>query len=263
MIHIATNHFRDDRWIDIQLSRLARHTDEPYRVHAALGGISAHHHRRFDHVTDTTGMPIDCGKGANGRKLTLLADEIARHAEPDDPLVFMHGDAFPISDWVRPVRRMLAECPLAAVRRDENLEPIPHECFCATTVGYWTEVGGSWSRGPAWESYGRSVTDTGASLWQILESRGIDWHPIPRTNKANPHPLWFGVYGDIVYHHGAGFRAPMSRRDASAFMHLPVPLRNAAGVRTRLANTYTSRKIFRQIRKDEDFHLTLTGRGSG
>ena len=27
-----------------------------------------------------------------------------------------------------------------------------------------------------------------------------------RTNKVNPHPLQFGVYEDLVYHHGGGFR---------------------------------------------------------
>jgi hypothetical protein len=260
VIHVATNHHRDDRWIEIQLRYLARHTHEPYRVYAALGGISRRHHSRFHRVTDHTGTAHDTEPGANGKKLTLLAAKITPQAEPDDLLVFMHGDTFPIADWVGPVRRMLETSPLAAIRRDENLEPIPHESFCVTTPRFWTEIGGVWLRGPTWESDGRRCTDTGASLWEALRRRGIAWHPILRTNATNLHPLWFGVYGDIVYHHGAGFRAPMSRIDASSYSKLPVPLRNLAGVRRRIANTRRSRRMFRRIQEDEHFYLALTGR---
>jgi hypothetical protein len=27
-----------------------------------------------------------------------------------------------------------------------------------------------------------------------------------RSNRKNPDPLFFAVYGDVIYHHGAGFR---------------------------------------------------------
>jgi hypothetical protein len=260
MIHIATTHYRDDRWIEIQLAYLRRHTDEAYRVHAALEGIDARHHQRFHH---TAGHDGAAARGLRfSEKLTLLAEEITEQAEPDDLLVFMHGDAFPIADWVAPVKRMLEEKPLAAVRRDENLEPTPHECFCATTPRFWIEIGGRWERGPTWESNGQQVTDTSATLWRTLARRGIDWRPILRTNKVNLHPVWFGIYGDIVYHHGAGFRTPMSRLDATGYAHLPGPVRNLAGVRKRIANTLLSRRMFLRIREDERFYGALMGGSS-
>ena len=34
-----------------------------------------------------------------------------------------------------------------------------------------------------------------------------------RSNRRNLHPLWFGLYEDLIYHHGAGFRPPLSRAD--------------------------------------------------
>jgi len=34
-----------------------------------------------------------------------------------------------------------------------------------------------------------------------------------RSNKKNLHPVMFGIYEDIIYHHGAGFRFPTSRID--------------------------------------------------
>jgi hypothetical protein len=260
VIHIGTLHYRDDRWIEIQLRYLERHTEEPYRVYASLDGIDHRHHSRFDQVLDHSDLATDASTGFRiERKLNLLTAEMVRWAEPDELLVIMHGDTFPITDWVDPVRRMVAERGLAAIRRDENMEPIPHWSFCATTPAFWTEIGGDWSRGPVWEWIGHPNSDTGSKLWETLEQRGIDWQPILRTNKVNLHPVWFGIYGDILYHHGAGFRVPMSRFDASEYWHLPVPLRNFAGVRKRISNTLLARRMFRQIKADEDFYLPLIG----
>jgi hypothetical protein len=260
LIHISTLHYRDPRWIDVQLRYLERHTSEPYRLYASFDRIDERHRSRFNHAAEHN-VVMEDGLLAPGLAETVnrLSTEITRQAEPDDLLVFMHGDTFPIADWVRPVRRMLDESPLAAVRRDENFEPIPHWCFCVTTAGFWTEIGGDWSRGPTWDSNGRAETDMGATLMATLERRRIGWHPILRTNKIDLHPVWFGIYGDIVYHHGAGSRTPMSRLDASTYSHLPIPLRNIAGLRRRIANTIQSRRMFRRIREDERFYLALTG----
>jgi len=103
------------------------------------------------------------------------------------------------------------------------------------------------------------ISDTGARLWEVLETRGVRWRELRRSNKRNLHALFFGVYGDLIYHHGAGFRPQMSRYDSASYLPLPIPLRNIAGVRKRIANTYVSRRMFRRIRKDERFYRLLTG----
>jgi hypothetical protein len=54
----------------------------------------------------------------------------------------------------------------------------------------------------------------------------------------------------------------MTRRDARGYARLPVPLRNLAGVRKRIANTRLSHRMFRRIRDDDGFYLELTGAGS-
>jgi hypothetical protein len=261
VIHIGTLHYRDDRWIDPQLRNLKRHTHEPYRTYASLDAIDGRHYARFDYAADHGQVAPDIKEGWRPEpKLKLLTAEMTREAKPDDLLVFMHGDTLPIADWVGPVRAMVAESQLAAVRRDENLEPIPHWSFCATTAGFWTEIGGDWSRGATWEQPdGHHDTDTGAKLWKTLQRQGIAWHPILRTNKVNLHPIWFGIYGDIVYHHGSGFRTPISRLDATGYSHLPIPLRNFAGVRRRISNTIRAQRMYKRIRDDEHFYLALTG----
>jgi hypothetical protein len=266
VIHIGTLHYRDDRWIEVQLRYLKRHTREPYRVYASLDGIDERHRARFDYPVEHSDVAAEeKHRGVRiERKLNLLADEMVRQAQPDDLLVFMHGDAFPIAEWVGPARKMVTESSLAAIRSIENLAPIPHWSFCATAAEFWTEIEADWSRGPtgARDFHGKQIYDTGVKLGEALERRGVAWHPIPRTNRVNLHPVFFGIYGDVIYHHGAGFRTSMSQLDPTEYAHLPIPLRNIVGVRKRIANTVRSRQMFRRLRKDKDFYLSLTGQGS-
>src|SRR5262249_16603435 len=74
---------------------------------------------------------------------------------------------------------------------------------------------------------GEPTTDVGANLLRRLELTGTPWTPLLRTNRHNPHPVFFAVYGDAVYHHGAGFRWPVVRVDwagASAIPAAALPL---------------------------------------
>ncbi len=245
MIHVVTGHVGSGRWVDVQAEHLARHTPEPYATYASV----ARSKRRRARVFDVT-LPSDGTMAGDFNRLAALA---SRGADASDLLVFMHGDAFPIDDWVGPVRRMLRDVPLAAVERPENLgEPIPKEVFCATRVGFWSEIGGDWSMGPVWTgSDGRSVTDEGAVLMETLARRRVAWHRIRRTNARDLHPLWFGVYGGFLYHHGALSRPTMSRIDAASYAHLPALPRRLAGLRRRLANELLSRGLARRIARDD------------
>lgn len=222
MIHIATVHWGSDRWIDVQLRYLERHIEQPFRVYASVDGIdpipdrfyfasSIHEQLRGERAN----LDDDAFDGLHGEKLNILGERIAGEADPDDLLVFIDGDAFPIAPFDPAVLRLLADHPLAAVRRDENFgDPQPHPSFCVTSVGFWREIGGDWTRGHEWiNAEGDLITDWGGKVMKALEDRGIEWFPILRSNRQNLHPLLFGVYGDLVYHHGAGFRAPITRRD--------------------------------------------------
>jgi hypothetical protein len=201
MIHIATVHWAYDRWIDVQLEYFERNVSEPYRVYAWLDADIMDNAPKFFYATD---IPLK----EHELKLTLLGDLVAHAAEPDEMIVFIDGDAFPIAPMVPFLREKLASNPLVAVRRDENNgDPQPHPSFCATTAGFWRELPGDWRRGYKWRNrQGDNVTDVGGNMLGLLQSKGIDWYPLLRTNKVNPHPLQFGVYGDLIYHHGGGFR---------------------------------------------------------
>jgi hypothetical protein len=101
-----------------------------------------------------------------------------------------------------------------AVQRRENCEDLrPHPSFCATTVGFWKELGCDWTPEDWTTPTGHLFTDAGGRLAKLLEAQGIEWLPLVRSNTRNPHPLWYAVYGHRVYHHGAGFRDRVSKVD--------------------------------------------------
>ena len=206
--HFATVHWRSEDWIELQLRAIAQNCPVPYRMYAFLNHVDESYHSRFDGVHTEDGL-------THPEKLNRLAGEICESAPSEDILVFIDGDAFPVRD-LSPAFDSLARYPLVAVQRTENNgDQQPHPCFCVTTVGFWREIGGDWRGGGYWKNLqGRPVTDVGGRLLNTLEDRGIAWQPLNRTNLRDLHPLWFGVYGDLVYHHGAGFRDKLCRLDA-------------------------------------------------
>ena len=263
MIHIATVHWATDRSIDVQLHYLEKHVDAPFRVYACLDEIEHDHSDRFHYS-------LSLGKARHPDKLNLLAELIVGEAKPEDLIVFLDGDAFPIVPFGPAVAEMLVENPLAAIRRDENRgDPQPHPSFCVTTVGLWQEIG-DWSRGETWvNAEGETVNDPGGKLLKTLESREIGWTPILRSNAKDLHPIFFGVYGGAIYHHGAGFRRPLTRSDiaqipgaielagakqgspeASEYLELTKPVREE--------NERLSELVFERIRSDDDFARSLS-----
>src|SRR5262245_28928283 len=209
MIHILTVHWRDDRWVDIQLEFLHRHICEPFRIYAFLNSLSADHRSKF-YYSSTENIE------SHAIKLTLLADMVALHSmDRSDLLVFLDGDAFPVGDVVPYARSKLKEYPLLAIQRRENGGDIqPDPSFCLTTVGFWKEIAGDWKKGFEWQDQsGELVTDVGGNLLRILYDNGIPWYPMLRSNRVDLHPVWFGIYDDLIYHHGAGFRRPLARID--------------------------------------------------
>jgi hypothetical protein len=207
MIHVATVHWFSDVWIDLQLRYLERNLHEPYRVWACLEGIDDRFAERFDEVVPAA--------GPHAGKLNLLAYRIGDVAEPDDLIMFLDGDAFPVGDVIGVARAALGESDLMAIRRDENAgDRQPHPSFCITSVQTWRALRGDWLSGYAWTAPdGTRTTDVGGNLLYLLEQSGRTWTPLLRSHQFGEHPVWFGVYGSVVYHHGAGFRPSISRFD--------------------------------------------------
>lgn len=231
MLHIATVHYQSPVWIEVQARHLREHISVPYRTWSSLAGIDPSYAVHFHRVIDQTGRHSD--------KLNHLALEISHDADDSDLLMFLDGDAFPIADPMALISDALSRAPLVAVRRDENLgDRQPHPCFCVTTVGTWRSLPGDWSGSYRWvDSEGKRVSDVGGNLLRALELAQTPWVPVLRSNRTNLDPVFFAVYGDVIYHHGAAFHAGQLSR-----AHLAL-----APKRLRLPRTPVLRRLVRRL----------------
>ena len=129
--------------------------------------------------------------------------------------MFLDGDAFPVRGLDAWMSELLRGHRLAAVRRDENAGDIqPHPCFCVTTVGFWNEIGGDWRHGLVDHGRRASTADGRRRATAVdLEERSIALAPDPALQRGGSPSGLLRVYEDHVYHHGAGFRPPISRAD--------------------------------------------------
>jgi hypothetical protein len=225
LLHVATAHYMSPRWIEIQARYLRQHIPVAYRTWASLERIDDSYARCFDRTI--------LQLGSHSGKLNHLAMEISQEARDDDLLMFLDGDAFPIADPMPTIEDALSRAPLLAVRRAENVDsPQPHPCFCVTTVGAWRSLPGDWSAGPTWPGgQGWDVSDVGSLLMRRLELAGLPWVQMLRCNRHNPDPLYFAVYGDVVYHHGAGFRTEKLTATHRAMAPMPPPAGDSRGSR--------------------------------
>lgn len=210
MINVITVHFQSAKWVSPQLSYLERNIDTPFRVFASLNGIDDPQVRkRFHYASDIEGKHPD--------KLNTLAELVVEQSQPDDILMFLDGDAFPVQPLQPWLDETLSRHPLVAVQRRENCEDLrPHPSFCATTVELWKGLGCDWSVTPWTTATGAVFEDAGGTLAGVLASNAVDWLPLVRTNTYDRHPLWYGIYGHRLYHHGAGFRSRVSKVDKAS-----------------------------------------------
>lgn len=246
MLHIATVHWKSDKWVDIQLRYLRANITQPFKVYAFLNEVPGDHRSKYFYSSTET-IP------RHPVKLNLLADMAALHASnPDDLLMFIDGDAFPIGDIMSFGCEQLRRYPLVAVQRLENAgDRQPHPCFCLTTVGYWKEIQGDWKKGYRWKNQsGAQVTDVGGNLLKKLEDRGDEWYPMLRSNRRNLHPVFFALYADLIYHHGAGFREPDSRSD----LFERISLVSVTRATLRFFNPGLARKVYDKMLSKDPRH---------
>lgn len=194
MINVATVHWKSRFFQDVQLRHMERNLKGSkvwaFVDRAPEEGGELDSSRYFYHA--------DSGQTNHLVKLDMLADLVCEASPDDEVMLFMDGDAWPVSPAADFIAESLGRFPVGAVVRLENGERYPHPCFTFTTVGYWKEAGLSWSK--------HDVNH----ILHVLEARKEGWTKIRRTGGLSDHPVFFSVYGDVVYHHGAGFRMPIS-----------------------------------------------------
>jgi hypothetical protein len=162
------------------------------------------------------------------RRHPKALDYLVRRVAPSaEYLVTLDTDSFPVrEDWLDVLS---AECDrtgtIAGVYRDEMVPALPA----------FIHVSGLCVRPPSLRdldvAFGRRQSqDVGQNLTEAVVRAGKKIAPMRRSNAVNFHFLMGGLYGDIIYHHGAGSRKAQfwTSTDLEADERVRVELRNAA-----------------------------------
>lgn len=164
------------------------------------------------------------------RRHTNALDYLVRKTAPNvDYIVTLDTDSFPIrEDWLD---LLVSECEqgaaIAGVYRDEmapTLRPFIHVSGLCARPGDLRGLDVSFNR--------HIGQDVGQNITEAVLRLGRRIAPFKRSNNINFHFLMGGLYGDIIYHHGAGSRRAKfhtsTESNADADEQIRVELRDAA-----------------------------------
>lgn len=216
MIHIITVHFKSDKWVDLQLKQINEHVSD-YKVWSYCDGfdISPHKHKfHFCENSKTEGKSegyLDHIEKLNSLTQVVLSDV---DTQEDDLLIWLDSDSFPINNVNNHVSEKMLKYPLIAINRPENGgDVIPHPSFTCTSVSFWIKHKLNWSGIPGENSSTNKhgLHDPGGFIYNALSEKKIEWYRLLRTRTLTKHQVFFTIYDDLIYHHGAGSRAPRCR----------------------------------------------------
>ena len=205
MVHILTIHFKD-KWIDIQKRNLEKYLSEPYKVYSRIGENFELHRDKFDGAIE--------GKGHWTESMKLLLDFVRDNAQPNDKVLLLDSDAFPIAPITEFLNEKLESYPFVSCQEpqhewDTNYK-IPHPMFMLFKATHILE-------GELGHYLSNIIKDKYNNWWgggiEWMKKHNYEYYPIERSNKINLHPLYFGVYENLIYHHWAGSRRMITRQD--------------------------------------------------
>lgn len=216
----------DERLLALQLTRITQHTTVPVTIHvdtrnvtpAAMTALVAHPAV----VIHAVAGDADPGSRQHARILDGLLDA-ARTTDATHFATF-DMDSFPIADdWLERALAEAGDAPVAAVLRVENGDThLPHPSCTVLTREFVDTHAVSFSPDSdgtrefrAFLHSTRQAGDTGIRIGFTLWAEGRRWATLERSNRIDLHPLIAGIYGDIVFHLGAGTRAALFRHDVS------------------------------------------------
>jgi SAM-dependent methyltransferase len=191
-------------WVELCLREISRRSKgADYEIHVwDNSGLDAH--RRL--VEATEGARLWNATASGGSRLShpdALDELVARTNDDVEFLLTLDTDALPIADgWIGSLLSHLESgAALVGVWRNEmasELRPFVHvSCLCIRREEL-LRSGAKFG--------GRPGAEPGQHLTDEMSSRGRPIVGLERSNAVNPHFLIGGIYGDLVYHHGAGSR---------------------------------------------------------
>jgi hypothetical protein len=220
MIHIFTVHHKTGKFLQLQNAYFKKYTKGEFTLYCGIGG--------FKEVIDEEKFPdynkidLDLLKSTeHPDRLSYMFDTIngSKAIKEGDVIVICDSDVFPVKkDWDEDLLTYLDDHGVVAIERRENIEPFlnddvatyPHPSFLAVSYKAFYEGDFDWKSDLKYEGEFGAI---GTKIKKRCDERNIKRKALLRTNAIDLHPLFFGVYDGMLYHHGAGSRLPYDSID--------------------------------------------------
>jgi hypothetical protein len=174
------------------------------------------------------------------RRHPSALDHLAKRVSGDvDYIVTLDNDSFPVrEDWLDVlVGACEAGAALSGVYRDElvpDIHPFVHVSGLCVGRRDLLTLGASFKdvemEVGKYKQNADYTQDVGQKITYELLHAGRQIAPLRRSNEVDFHFLMGGIYGDVIYHHGAGGRRASFRtdRDQTGNRRISDALREAA-----------------------------------
>ncbi len=204
---------REYPWVDLCLQQIERHSrGANYEVLVWDNTWMPEHEELINRYPRVRRFhPREVGQDVrHGPSLDRL---VSRMRPQTEFLITLDTDSFPIRDgWIANLTgRLTDETLVAGVWRDEMVPRKPafiHPSCLAVRRRTLADLDLKFAIGAG--------NDVAATITTAVEERGGRVSKLRRSNVWEPHFLMGAVYGDLIYHQGAGSRAPMFSQASDA-----------------------------------------------
>lgn len=211
-------------WVfDLQLDQIRKCTKD-YTIYAAFIKGSERVFNVLQESADIKICEVNAANSHPSKQHSMALTQLMRHAIDDGcgAIFTLDVDSFPIiNDWMHTMIAMAEEgSGVCAVHRTENEDTfLPHPSGCVMLSSFVSqypfefypenieEVGSDYL-----EDTGQRP-DSGIGLGYILWKHHFPWSEMQRSNSHNLHYLMAGIYGNVIFHLGAGSRRPLFAKE--------------------------------------------------
>ncbi len=200
-------------WLDLQTKFIKKNTNN-YDFAVFLNTVKNKSLFKDCIIIGENNVATHDGRLSHRKGLRASIEYFRQHQSEYDAFCILDCDCFPIrKGWIKDIKKILRDKKLkfAAIVRLENGEDFPHPSGIIIPSEHINE---DIFHFPTSVDYfackniidGTPISDTGSNMTFWAPNEELMGHPLVRSNVINLHPVYAGIYGDMLYHHGLGSR---------------------------------------------------------
>lgn len=218
---------RNEQLLRLHLSQIEKNTEVPYTIYGSANRLLPQFRailaenpnvricecETFDTSNWTDRHTVIAG---SRDEHSFYLEQLIKHAIADgvSHVAILHVDSFPVQrGWAKKLAARLSEkCVLAAIVRDQKADCKPLTACMLFHKDFYLKYNPRLL--PTHEEFASSEYqryraavphdgDSGTGYGFKMFTEELTWSPMVRSNRAGEHPLFAGLYDDLVFHLGA------------------------------------------------------------